>query len=175
VRSVAIMLVLLFVCSQALAKGDRSWPSTTAAMLSKPALVGMQLSANRAYRQGKLPAPVTDCLGDLGELSFADVYEAILIASLTAHEIEAADGFFATNVGANYAKHGLLQVYAAVGEPLPEPLPEFSDDEYRELQRFAATSAGRKLMVDKVLDAAQARAEASERTKALFDGCMGRQ
>ncbi|OWQ85204.1 hypothetical protein CDN98_17110 [Roseateles terrae] len=90
---------------------------------------------------------------------------------LAPQDLSAADQFFATPVGEKYAKYGLLQIYLAVGERAPESLPTFSDAEYRELETFAATPAGKRLILDKGMQSASAKSIYDRKIRELLDQC----
>jgi hypothetical protein len=102
---------------------------------------------------------------------FSPTYETLSGELLTKGEIAAANGFFSSPVGRKYAKHGQLQLYAAVGMRSPAPLPDFSDAEYRELESFSRTSAGNKLMVQKVLEALAALQAVNRRIQEIVASC----
>ena len=160
--------------AQACAADESPSPSFAQATFAKSSLVGMQLSVRRAQLQGKVPATVSECVQLLDDSSFIQVFASLLAENLTPSERQDTDHFFSTPVGRKYAKHGLMQVYTAVGETPPEPVPTFSDPEYKELERFASTTAGEKLIVRKVLENASARQSIGSRIQTLLNQCRAK-
>jgi hypothetical protein len=148
--------------------------SATAATLGQSTLLGMQLSVRRGQRQGKVPSTVADCVYGLDDSSFTSVIESQLAKNLTTGEVATADQFFNSPVGNKYGKHGLMQIYASVGEKSPEPLPNFTDAEYGELEKFSRTSAGDKLMVRKVMESPEARQAIASRIQDLLNTCRAK-
>jgi hypothetical protein len=167
-RVVAGLLLLTF----GMAEGARAQGgSQLSATLSEAALLGMRLSVERALQQGKLPARVAKCVAEQSATSLSPTYETLSGELLTKEEIAAASSFLSSPVGRKYAKYGQLQVYAAVGMRPPEPLPDFSDAEYRELESFSRTSAGNKLMVQKVMEGPAARQAVNRRVQEIIASC----
>lgn len=134
-------------------------------------LLGMQLSAKHGERKGTASSAQASCVQALTPAVFHGAVADVMASSLTATDLPAADRFFATPVGQKYAKYGLLQIYPAVGERAPESLPTFSDAEYRELEAFAATPAGKRLIWDKVMQSASAKSTYDARIRELLDQC----
>lgn len=139
-----------------------------------PALIGMQLSVRKAASQGKAPDSMVTCVDHLPSDSFVSVFHALMEQSLSSEEISSAEHFFLSEIGRKYTKHGVSQLYAAVGEPPPEPAPTFSDSEYAELERFSQTSAGKKLMLQKVMESESARRAVAARIQELLGSCRSK-
>jgi hypothetical protein len=80
--------------------------------------------------------------------------------------------FMAKSVGKKFAKHGYLGVFAAAGEPLPEALPRFTEDEMVDYEQFRTSTAGEKLVTNKVLEAPAARTILNERIEKVLETCV---
>lgn len=145
--------------------------STTVQNFSQAALMGIQLAAKRGQQTGKVSAPIADCVGALKADSFYGVYEKLLQSELTEEERQATEAFFKSPTGVKYTKYGLLQIYQAVGEQAPEPLPEFSAPELADVQTFSKTPAGDKLMIKKILEQPAAMGPVGQRIKELVAQC----
>ncbi len=141
------------------------------AIYGKAALVGMQLSVKHAEAQGKVSQAIARCIYELSDDSFAPVFTRLLINNLTQEEIAVAEAFARTTTGRKYAKLGLLQLYLAVGEQPPEPLPSFSPNELASIEAFRTTSSGNKLVDQKVLESPASRAAHGQRIQELLRGC----
>jgi hypothetical protein len=111
------------------------------------------------------------CIEALPGSSFDEAVSGVMAHVLTANELEATEAFMSTPVGRKYAEHGLLLAYAAVGERPPRPSPEFSDSEYRQIEVFADTPAGRLIFHRKVMESADARRAYASRIRELLAQC----
>jgi hypothetical protein len=149
---------------------DTPAPTLAGQTFGRSALLGLQLAVKRAHAEGKIAAPVAACVADLKPDSFSDVFDALLASELTDEERQTTEAFFKSPVGVKYAKHGMLQVYGAVGEVAPEPLPVFTDAELQEVQNYGKTSAGQKLVTQKVLEKASVQ-PVGQRVKELIAQC----
>lgn len=173
-RIILIAVAALVSFTQAYAAEGSSGPSIAVTTFAKSSLIGMQLSVRKAERLGKIPANVSVCVQSLDDSSFTAVFATLLAENLSKSELQATEDFFSTRVGGKYARHGLMQVYASVGETPPEPPPTFSDAEYKELERFGNTTAGEKLIVRKVLESAPARQAIGSRIQTLLSQCRAK-
>lgn len=167
-RVVTGLLLLTFgIAAGARAEGG----SQLSATLSEAALLGMRLSVERASQQGKVPTKAAKCVAEQPATAFSPTYETLSGELLTKGEVATANSFLSSPVGRKYVKHGQLQLYAAIGMRPPEPLPDFSDAEYRELESFSRTSAGNKLMVQKVMEGPAARQTVNRRVQEIIASC----
>lgn len=173
-RYISLLVVVFAVgASSAVANPPNEKLDTPATVntLAQSALLGMQLSIKRGYQAGKVPGSVANCVAVLKTDSFAPMYEALLKSELTPAEQQATESFFKSSVGSKYAKHGLLQIYLAVGEKAPESLPSFSPAEMKELEGFSKTSAGEKLMIKKVMQTPAAAQAVNTTISQLLSQC----
>jgi hypothetical protein len=173
-RTFMLPLAFVFFSAHSLSAEVTVTSSPTVSAFAKPALLGIRLSVRQAQKQGKAAPGVADCIQSLDESSFNGVFLEILPQNLNVTELRAADAFFGTNVGDKYVKHGVMQLYASVGMQPPEPVPTFSDAEYKELQAFSRTSAGEKLLLRKVLESPSARQAIGARAQDLVASCHGK-
>jgi len=173
-RVILFAVTAIVSFAQAYAADGSGSHSIAVATFAKSSLIGMQLSVRRAQQQGKIPANVSGCVQSLDDSSFTAVFTTLLAENLSKSELQATEDFFSTSVGHKYAKHGLMQVYTSVGETPPEPLPTFSDAEYKGLEHFGSTTAGEKLIVRKVLESAPARQAIGSRIQTLLSQCRAK-
>jgi hypothetical protein len=170
-RSAAALLSLVLMASTPhVLASSRAAEETFA----RTALLGMQLSVRKAASQGKVPDSVVACVDHLPSNTFALLFRSLMEQNLSPEEISSIDRFFASETGRKYSKHGIDQMYAAIGETPPEPAPALSDSEYAELDQFSRTSAGEKLMVQKVMESESARRAVSARILELLGTCRAK-
>lgn len=162
-----IWLIILFVSTCSFVHAA---PAAVEAF-AQPVLLGMQLSAKQGGREGKISEDELACIQALTPSAFYKVVEGVVTAALTSQELATANRFFGTPVGQKYLKHGLIGLYSAVGERAPEPIPNFSDSEYRQLEAFAATPAGQALITRRVMQSAAVKQSYSTRIRELMEQC----
>lgn len=162
---IAFLTVSTLICATAVAG-----PVSNRAF-AQSVLLGMQLSVKKAEQEGTTSPETSACVQRLAPEVFVAPIEAVMSAALTQQQRDDADRFFASGVGEKYLKHGLLQIYAAVGQKPPEASPSFSDVEYRALSSFAATSAGQLLITGQVMQSPAARQLYGKRVRELLDEC----
>jgi hypothetical protein len=141
---------------------------------SQPVLLGMQLSAKHGESRGEIPAAQLRCVQELSPSAFFSVVAAVMTSSLTREDLDTANNFFASSVGRKYLKHGLVQLYSAVGEKAPEALPNFSDAEYSVLEAFARTSAGKAIITQRVMQSVSAKRSYDARIRELMVQCSAK-
>lgn len=168
-----ILLATLLAASSVHGQAQNPTGSQSAAahVFAKSALVGMQLSLKHGEQRGEIPAAVSQCVQSLDDSTFDNVFNTALVENLSTLELQATNEFFGSPVGQKYAKQGLMQLYAQVGEQPPEPMPSFSDHEYKRLEAFSRTSAGSKLMVQRVLESPTVRATIGSEINVLLRRC----
>ena len=133
--------------------------------------VGMQLSIERNMKTGRIGQAQYNCLRSIGQDRLRSVVSDILAFSLNESELQEAESFLSSPSGRLYAKQGVLEVYARVGAPAPEPFPELSSADRTAIAAFSATSAGRKLIDEAVLESPiQTRAIGAE-IRMLIEPC----
>lgn len=167
----AILIALLATASGLVYASEEVAFDAFTNSVAKSALVGMQIGIRKGVAQGKVPASVGQCVNALPEQSFSEVVAAQLKARLNGDELKSAEAFFRSAVGQKYYRYGLIQLYTQMGESVSEPLPEFSDTEYKEIERFSKTSVGNKLTVQKVLESPAVRQAFSARIQQLLAQC----
>jgi len=146
--------------------------STTAQITAQSALLGLQLSAKHRAAKGTLPAAQNACIQALKPAEFHETTEKVVTTSLSASEIAAADQFFNSVPGRKYATHGLLGIYTALGEKLPELLPAISATENQAIEAFTASPAGQALFTRNVLQSQAARDAYDGRARELVMRCQ---
>lgn len=164
-----VCFALVLACASPSAAEEQQ--SAVVHAFSAPALLGMQLSAQRGFRRGLLGEKEIGCVMALKQSEFYPVVSRLVDANLASAEQATANEFFQSAVGRKYAKHGLLQLYPAVGERAPEPLPDISDAEYRRIEDFSRTAAGRKIFNERFMQRVVARQALDERIQELLAQC----
>ncbi|NHZ36347.1 hypothetical protein [Massilia rubra] len=149
--------------------------ATTAAVFSRPAMIGLQMSLKAGAKQGKVTPEQLKCAQGLDPASLDEVFKQLLVSNLDSKELMRTQSFLAKSVGRKFAKHGYLGVFAAAGEPLPEALPRFTEDEMVDFEQFRTSSAGEKLVTNKVLEAPAARTILNERIEKVLETCVPQQ
>lgn len=145
--------------------------STTAQITSESALIGLQLAAKQRAAKGILPAEQNACFQALQPSEYFETAEKIVTTALSPADVAAADQFFNSIPGRKYARHGLLSIYTALGEKLPEPLPELSTADGKAIEFFMNTTAGQALLKRQVLQALPAREALDRRAQELVTRC----
>jgi hypothetical protein len=164
-----ILLLLLSSVSSIACAG-----SAAVDAFSQPVLLGMQLSVKQGARKSAMPEEQLACVQRLKPSAFYAVVEEVMNSALTPPEVAEASRFFGTSVGQKYLKHGLLRIYPAVGERAPEPLPDFSDSEYKELEVFAAAPTGQALITRQVMQSVAAKQAYATRIRELLEQCRAK-
>lgn len=149
--------------------------ATTAAVFSRPAMIGLQMSLKAGAKQGKVTPEQLKCAQGLDPASLDEVFKQLLASNLDSKELLRTQSFLAKSVGRKFAKHGYLGVFAAAGEPLPEALPRFTEDEMVDFEQFRTSSAGEKLVTNKVLETPAARTILNERIEKVLETCVPQQ
>lgn len=134
----------------------------------------MQLSAKQGVKLGKLTSAQASCVQALSPSAFQGVVEKVMASAFDAKDLAVADRFYASTTGRKYTKYGMIQLYSAAGERAPEALPTFSDAEYRELEAFAATPVGKRLIREQAMASPAAKNALIGRIQELIRQCQAR-
>lgn len=169
-RTVSVIVSTALACGAVLGQQNQVLIDTFA----RPILVGMQLSLKRSFEQGHLGQEQFNCLMALPQSRFDHVVRDLLAASLSAEEIESAERFFASPSGRAYANQGLAGVYTAVGVEPPFRAPDLTASDQAAIASFAASTAGTKLIRDKILEAPSARQKLSAAIREVAEPCRQR-
>ena len=169
-RTLAIATCAAVAFNSATAQDSYPWATRA---FTESAYLGMQLSVQQGKKAGSVTASRAQCVEHLPKSSFHPVVLQLLKQFLSQADLAATELFLATPVGQKYIKFGVLRIYPSVGAPLPEPLPEFSDAEYKELEAFAATGAGQLLIKNQVMQSAAARQAYGAHIRGLLASCAG--
>lgn len=159
---------LVLAATAAHAEGD--YPLTLA-FFSEPALLGMQLSIKQGVAKGKVSEKRAQCMEALPKDSFDPVIKMLLSPHFTDKEWAASERFLSGPLGKKYARRSFLRTYETAGEPLPSPMPKFTEGESKAVARFAATKAGEQLIKSQFLQSSQAEAAFETRIKEFHARC----
>jgi hypothetical protein len=146
------MVLLLGLCAAA-AADDAPAPSLALArtlQLSHTLLLGVDAAWRNGVKDGKVSAAQLDCVEHIDQDTFTPIYGKAIENVLSGDEITAANAFFSSSAGQTVIRMAFAQVRSGTAAA-----PVFSDQEAAEVRQFYATSAGRKLGVEKVLQSAQ--------------------
>lgn len=144
---------------------------TTVQSFAQASLLGIQLAVKHGRQQGKIAAATAECVAAFKPDSFVEAFDKLMKSTLTEDEQQATEAFFNSATGVKFAKLGILQVYGAVGETAPEPLPVLTDAEKADVEAFSKTPAGDKLMLKKAFEQPEAMASINQRVKELLSQC----
>lgn len=172
--ALAAGVALAFLADSAAAKAPKRLMETGSVLVetfADNALLGMKLAAQRAARENKLPEAKAQCISAMTRAAFMPTYAAIASEGFGTPEITAANSFLASPLGRKYMRQGLGQIYLGMGVQPPEPPQALSDAELQQIQAFSRTSAGRKLIVEKVMENTAARQALSQRVQELLRSC----
>lgn len=145
--------------------------SMTAQITAESALIGLQVAAKQRAAKGLLPAEQNACFQALKSSEYFETAEAIVTKALSPADIAVADKFFESLPGRKYARHGVLAIYPALGEPLPAPLPELTPADGQAIEAFTATPVGQALIKRQVLQSWPAREALDRRGQELVARC----
>ena len=173
-RGLAVGVALAFLAGSTSATAQKR-PMETGSVLvetfADSALLGMQLAAQKAARENKLPQAKARCMAAKTRAAFMPTFAAIASEGFGTPEITEANSFLASPLGRKYLKQGQAQIYLGMGAKPPERPPALTDAELQQIQAFSRTSAGRKLIVEKVMENAAARQALSQRVQELLRSC----
>jgi hypothetical protein len=165
---VSILAILVAgLCSPALPADT----TTTVQSFAQASLLGIQLAVKHGQQQGKVAAATADCVAAFKPDTFVEVFDKLVKSTLTEDEQQTTEAFFNSATGVKFAKLGILQVYGAVGDKAPEPLPVLTDAEKADIEAFSRTPAGDKLMLKKAFEQPAAMANINQRIKELLAQC----
>lgn len=149
-------------------------PSAAAMAFSESSLSALQVEMRKALKEGKVSKDIVTCVRQLPASSFADTFEGLLREILDPAELRVADAFWSGTAGKKLARHEQLRFYTYLGQSLPEAIPQFSEREISEIQKFGRTSAGEKLMFEKALETQLVVRTILARRVALLASCESR-
>jgi hypothetical protein len=171
VRALSTVTLVMMLSANAYAEEMPKDAVSLSEVYGKVALVGMQLSVQKRASEGKYPGEIAACVNTLPTSAFNSVLDSAIKDNLSDAERDSATAFFASSAGLKYTKAGTVQIYRAMNMDSPEPMPQFSSSEYKELETFTHTSAGEKLILKKVLEVGSARQEMGTRVQELMHSC----
>jgi hypothetical protein len=148
-----------------------AYSGTTADFFAMGALTRMQLSIADAEAQGKVSHKAALCVKSVEYFQFLPAFNSLLQESLSSLELTQSDQFFSSSAGIKYARQGLIQVYTNTGHTNQETIPTLTGKELNDVEAFSRSSAGTKLINERVLESPDARKLISARIKEIFQSC----
>jgi hypothetical protein len=167
---VTVVILLTFQLSVYSAEPDGA-DFNLASAFSGVAILGLKFSFKHGERQGKVSHNVASCIDALPSSSLDDAVTVFLKETFSTAELKVAKEFFGSAVGRKYTKDGVLRFYPTIGEVAPEPLPQFSDAEYKKIEEFSQTPAGQRIFVQRVLEGEALRHAMEPRVRELIANC----
>ena len=143
----------------------------TVAVQSKAAMIGMQQAVDRGQMEGRISEATGRCISGLSDDSFASVFTRLLAENLTLEEIAVAEAFSGTEAGRRIVKLAHLQLYMGTEKKLPETLLVFTATEIATIEAYQNTSAGTKLMLQRVLESPTSAVAINRRILDLLKAC----
>jgi hypothetical protein len=139
-----------------------SWSSevretTASATLSRAALIGMQLSVQAGFREGKVSAQVAKCVQLLDDEVLRQSFNSAIEETWSRSDIEKIDDFLNTPLGKKFSKYSILNVYVYAKVDAPDEIPTFTDAEQTKLGAISQTSWGSKILLQREFERASAR------------------
>ena len=174
VRYVVVAMPLMATL-QASARMPQESLTVLADSFAEAILVGMKLANANRYAQGKLTAAQYQCMEKLSAPDLRETVYAMLVQSLTDDELKDAQDFFGSSAGIKYARYGVLKIYSDHGATPPEPEPRFTKRDESDLASFASRPAGKKLILDQVLQGNSARQMIEAGVTPLVRSCLAAQ
>lgn len=114
------------------------------------ALAGMRYSIHQANQEGRVQPETLNCVMSKTKYVFTPIFVNMFQSALIPQEISDAIRFHEGPIGKKYVALGFVMFYQNTGTPSPEKMPQFTDAEMRMLDDFKKTSAGQKLIVNKL-------------------------
>lgn len=132
-------------------------------------LLGLRIGLQRSVQEG---SKALDCVKKkLDRTIFAPVYVQVVAVNLTAQEMASSAAFFESAPGRKYIDSGIFQLYQATGIAAADPEAILSDIDLQAIIAFSRTSAGEKLLVERILDTPETRAAIGARIEQLLMSC----
>ena len=135
--------------------------------------LGAEVSLQKAVEEGRISQQELDCT-KAANLDFAlDAYSAAIAAALSSSELKQANAFFSSPAGRGFGHYSRSLELRQRGIPNPDPKLELTPVETAAATKFLATSAGKKLIEDRVLETPQLKASLAQGFVALKAQCAG--
>ena len=161
------MSLILFVASPS----SEARETTAAVMLSKSALIGMQLSVQAGLREGKVSEQVARCVQSLEDATLRQAFNSAIEESWGASEIRDIDAFLNSPLGRKFAKYSILNVYVYAKASAPEEIPVFTESERAQLGAISQTDWGRKILIQREFEKPSAREKVNSGMLMLLRSC----
>lgn len=134
------------------------------------ARLGIEASIQEAIGKGKTTEKELACTRTHDLAFVADAYAQAIDASLSAEEMQVATEFFSSPNGKAYLEYSRSLEFSQRGIPDPNPR-KLNGAEERAALEFLETSAGKKLLEDRVLETSQLRSSLMRGMSELISKC----
>lgn len=115
-------------------------------------LLGMQLSLEREFREGRASRAQIECTRRVNSAVFTLSLAEALANMLNSEEAAMAIRFYESAAGRKYMQLIRGLAYERYGQDAPEPVPVFSDAEKAGLSHFAHSSVGDKFIRHNIME-----------------------
>lgn len=134
------------------------------------ARMGIEASIQKAIEQGNATEKELGCTKS-DDLAFvSEAYARAIDAALSAEEMQVATDFFSSPEGKGYLEYSRSLEFKQRGITDPNP-KTLSTKEERAARKFLETTAGKKLLEDRVLETSQLRENLMRGMKDLITKC----
>ena len=125
--------------------------SMTAITFARGAVLGNRIANDTAVGRGTLSRARADCVEAYQDKKYPQAFQQLLDDALTAGEMRASDDFWSSEAGRKWAEQVLRRLTRAIGSALPGTEVQLSKEETQQVEDFKASSAGRKIVGEKLM------------------------
>jgi len=159
--------------AQALVVSAEAKRLAQAMQLRESTRLGAELSLQKALEQGRISQQELDCT-KASSLDFAvDAYSTAIATALSADEIKRANAFFTSPAGRAYLRYSRSIELKQRNIPDPDPKPELDAKETAAATKFLETSAGKKLIEQRVFETSALKSSLAQGFLAIKTQCAG--
>jgi hypothetical protein len=128
----------------AVAPEARSWEQ----IMSRSAVMGMQLAMQRKLAERKMPPAFVDCVDDIDPSALVPQFEQAIGKLLTPGEVDETERFWRSDAGAHVAELLLAQLARQLGSTPAHEVPPLDARERALVDASNASAATQKLMAE---------------------------
>jgi hypothetical protein len=155
--------------------------------LDRATLLGFQASVHDAVKRGKTTQKQYECIRQFQPSVFTEIYVRGISQMLSPEEIRVAVAFYRSPTGSKSILQGFAELKHRIGTSVPlseisaaftaaddkaiEAAPELNETDNKAVQAFSETSAGKKLLLEHILQSAPITAQIKEKIVSLLPTC----
>lgn len=137
---------------------------------TEQARIGIEASIKKGIEQGKATEKVLECSRTQDLAFVSDAYAQAIDSALSAEDMKLATEFFSSPAGKAYLEYSRTLELSQRGISDPNP-KKLSAAEERATRKFLGTSAGKKLLEDRVLETPELRSNLTRGMVELIQKC----